>query len=499
MDFTPILLLSLLLIFLISIKFLFKNSTRKLNLPPSPAYSLPFIGHLHLLKHPVQRTLLSLSQSLGNTPIFHLRLGNRLVYVVSSHAVAEECFTRNDVVLANRPELIIGKHVAYNSTIMISSSYGDHWRNLRRIATVEIFSSHRVSTFVSIRKDEIRRLITHLSRNSLHGFVEVEMKSLLANLAFNNIIMMVAGKRYYGDATEDNDEARIVRALISEAVAGAGAGNLADYLPIIRWVTDFEKRAKILGKRFDGFLQRLVDEKRAEKERGQTLIDHLLSLQEIQPEYYTDVIIKGMIMSLVIAGTDTSSITLEWALSNLLNHPEILEKARAEIDDKIGSDRLIDESDIEKLPYLQYIVSETFRLYPAVPLLLPHLSSDDCKVAGYDMPRGTMLLTNVWAMHRDPGIWEEAERFKPERFEKEGEAQKLMPFGMGRRACPGVELGKRLVSLALGCLVQCFEWERVGEELVDMMEDKGLTMPKATPLRAKCKSRVVAHKMVQSM
>lgn len=108
--------------------------------------------------------------------------------------------------------------------------------------------------------------------------------------------MMVAGKRYYGDGTEDNDEARIVRALISEAVAGAGAGNLADYLPIIRWVTDFEKRAKILGKRFDGFLQRLVDEKRAEKERGQTLIDHLLSLQEIQPEYYTDVIIKGMIM-----------------------------------------------------------------------------------------------------------------------------------------------------------------------------------------------------------
>ncbi|KAG2239367.1 hypothetical protein Bca52824_091798 [Brassica carinata] len=498
MDFNPILLLSFLLI-LISIKFLFKNSTRKLNLPPSPAYSLPFIGHLYLLKHPVQRTLLSLSQSLGDTPIFHLRLGNRLVYVVSSYSVAEECFTRNDVVLANRPELIMGKHVAYDSTIMIAAPYGDHWRNLRRVAAVEIFSSLRVVTFMSIRKDEIRRLISHLSRNSLHGFVEVDMKSLLANLAFNNIIMMVAGKRYYGDGTEDNDEARIVRALISEAVAGAGAGNLADYLPIIRWVTDFEKRAKILGKRFDGFLQRLVDEKRAEKERGQTLIDHLLSLQEIQPEYYTDVIIKGMIISLVIAGTDTSSITLEWALSNLLNHPEILEKARAEIDDKIGLDRLLEESDIENLPYLQYIVSETFRLYPAVPLLLPHFSSDDCKVAGYDMPRGTMLLTNVWAMHRDPGVWEEAERFKPERFQKEGEAQKLMPFGMGRRACPGVELGKRLVSLALGCLIQCFEWERLGEELVDMMEDKGLTMPKATPLRAKCKSRVVTRKMIQSM
>lgn len=167
MDFTLILPVSFLLI-LISIKFLFTKSTRKLNLPPSPAYSLPFIGHLHLLKHPVQRTLLSLSQSLGNTPIFHLRLGNRLVYVVSSHAVAEECFTRNDVVLANRPELIMGKHVAYDSTIMIAAPYGDHWRNLRRVAAVEIFSSLRVVTFMSIRKDEIRRLISHLSRNSLH-------------------------------------------------------------------------------------------------------------------------------------------------------------------------------------------------------------------------------------------------------------------------------------------------------------------------------------------
>lgn len=200
--------------------------------------------------------------------------------------------------------------------------------------------------------------------------------------------------------------------------------------------------------------------------------------------------------ALVLAGTDTSAVTLEWAMSNLLNHPEILEKARAEIDEKIGSDRLVEESDIGNLHYLQNIVSETLRLYPAVPLLLPHFSSDECKVAGYDMPRRTLLLTNVWAMHRDPGLWEEPERFKPERFEKEGETRKLMPFGMGRRACPGAELGKRLVSLALGCLIQCFEWERVGEELVDMTEGEGITMPKATPLRTMCKARAVVGKVI---
>ncbi|KAL0686673.1 hypothetical protein Bca4012_086350 [Brassica carinata] len=425
--------------------------------------------------------------------------------------MAEECFTGNDVVLANRPKFIVSKYVGYNATHLIAASYGDHWRNLRRIAAVELFSTQRLNAFLYIRKDEIQRLISRLSRDSLHGFVEVEMKSLLANLASNNIIRMAAGKRYYG---EENDEAKFVRQLVAEVVTSAGAGNPADYLSIVRWFTNYEKRIKNLGNRFDAFLQRIVDEKRADKEKGETMIDRLLSLQETQPDYYTDDLIKGLhtrkylsissyyintikfinnqyAQTLTIGGTDTSAVTLEWALSNLLNHPEVLKKARAEIDDKIGFDRLVDEPDIVNLPYLQNIVSETLRLYPAVPLLLPHVSSDDCKVAGYDVPRGTMVLTNVWAMHRDPKLWEDPELFKPERFEKEGEAEKLLPFGMGRRACPGAGLAQRLVSLVLATLVQCFEWERVGEELVDMTEDKGVTLPKLVPLRTMCKSRPI--------
>ncbi|ESQ53353.1 hypothetical protein EUTSA_v10025016mg [Eutrema salsugineum] len=492
MELVQILILSSLL-FLISVRFLLTRSKRKLNLPPSPAISLPFIGHLHLLKPPIHRIFLSLSKSIGNAPIFHLRLGNRLVYVISSRPMAEECFTENDVVLADRPKFILSKHVFYNSTHLASASYGDHWRNLRRIAAIEIFSTQRLNSFLFIRKDEIRRLISRLSRDSLQGFVEVEMKSLLTDLASNNVIRMVAGKRYYG---EDSDEAKVVRQLVAEVVTSNGAGNPADYLSVLRWLTNYEKRIKNLGNRFDAFLQRIVDEKRAEKEKGQTMIDHLLSHQETQPEYYTDVIIKGLILSLILAGTDTSAVTIEWAMSNLLNHPQVLKKARTEIDEKIGFDRFVEESDIVNLPYLQNIVSETLRLYPSVPLLLPHLSSKDCKVAGYDIPRGTMLLTNVWAMHRDPELWEDPEMFKPERFEKEGEAEKLMPFGMGRRACPGEVLAQRLVSLVLGTLVQCFEWERVSEELVDMTEEKGITLPKLVPLRTMCKARSIVGKLI---
>ncbi|CAA7035869.1 unnamed protein product [Microthlaspi erraticum] len=476
--------------------FIGRRIKRKPNLPPSPASALPIIGHLRLLKRPLHRFFLSVSQSLGDAPVFSLRFGNRLVFVVSSHSIAEECFTKNDIVLANRPTSIAAKHISYGYTTVVSASYGEHWRNLRRIGAIEIFSAQRINSFASIRRDEIRRLIVRLSRNSSHEFAKVDMRSMLSDLTFNNILRMVAGKRYYGDGAEEDSEARRVRLLIAEAMSSFGAGNVVDYLPVLRWVTDIEKRIKKLACRLDEFLQELVDEKRAAKEKGNTMVDHLLSLQESQPDYYSDRTIKGTIQSLILAGTDTSAVTLEWAMSSLLNNPEVMNKAREEMDNKIGLDRHVEESDISDLPYLQNIVSETFRLYPAGPLMVPHVASEDCKVGGYDMPRGTMLLVNLWAIHRDPRVWDDPGSFKPERFQKEGAAQKLMTFGLGRRACPGSGLAQLLVSLTLGSLIQCFEWQRVGEEEIDMSEVGGVTMPKAKPLEAMCRARALVGQIL---
>ncbi|KAG7571862.1 Cytochrome P450 superfamily [Arabidopsis suecica] len=431
-------------------------------------------------------------------PIFSIRLGNRLTVVVSSYSIAEECFTKNDIVLANRPKFILGKHIEYNFTTMTSAPYGDHWRNLRRIGTLEIFSSHKLNGFLSIRKDEIRHLLLLLSKNSQHGFAKVEMRQLFYDLTINNILRMIAGKRYYGEGTEQDDVARRVSQLIDEIVYRAGAGNAADYLPILRWITDFEKGVKELASRVDEFLQSLVDEKRVGKEKGNTMMDHLLFLQETQPDYYTDVTLKGIIIVMILAGTETLAGTLEWAMLNLLNHQEVLEKARTEIDTKIGFDRLIDEADTKNLPYLQWIVLETLRLHPAAPTNVPHMTSDDCMLAGYDVPRGSMLLVNIWAMHRDPSIWEDPEMFKPERFENEKLNQKLLSFGIGRRACPGVGLAHRLLSLALGSMVQCFEWQRIGEEYVDTREELMAMMRPATPLLAMCKARPIVHKILDA-
>ncbi|XP_039034796.1 cytochrome P450 81D11-like [Hibiscus syriacus] len=257
----------------------------------------------------------------------------------------------------------------------------------------------------------------------------------------------------------------------------------------------------------DRLLQKLIDEHRYKKLENNnniynSTIDHLLNLQQSDPHYYTDEIIKGLMLVLIFAGTDTSAVTLEWAMSNLLNHPEVLRRAKAEIDSEIGEENLIDESDLPKLKYLQSIIHETLRLYPAVPLLLPHVPSSDCTIGGYDVPRGTIVLVNAWSIHRDPNSWEDPTSFKPERFENDEKlggdddlgTHKLMPFGLGRRACPGAGQAQRVVGLTLGALIQCFEWERIDGKVIDMVEGRGGTMPKAHPLKALCKARPIVYR-----
>ena len=189
-------------------------------------------------------------------------------------------------------------------------------------------------------------------------------------------------------------------------------------------------------------------------------------------------------------------MTLEWAMASLLNNPHVLKKAKEEVDTNFSQDQLLDEPDIAKLPYIQNIIFEALRLFPATPILVPHYSSDDCTVSGYDVPRGTIIFVNAWAIQRDPKLWVDAESFMPERYEGPGgeKAQKLvMTFGLGRRACPGASLAQRIMGLTLGLLIKCFEWERVDEKLVDLAEGSGITMPKVVPLEAMCKARPIIN------
>ncbi|KAL0343542.1 UNVERIFIED_CONTAM: cytochrome [Sesamum angustifolium] len=484
--------LALFFIFLL-LKYLSGENYR---LPPTPAPALPIIGHLHLLAPPLHRTLERFSQTHG--PIFSLKLGSRRVVVVSSPELVEECFTTNDIILSNRPQILADKYVGYNHSTTVGANYGDLWRGLRRLGAQEVLSSARVNAFSWIRQDEMRRTLQSMVMNGNES-VKLDLKRKLFDLIFNIIMRMLAGKRYCGTEEGEHEQSgERWREMISEVLESAEATNPEDFLPFLLWIDyrGLKKKLAGLAEKMDGFYQGLMDEHRQEKRN--TIVGHLLSLQESDPEFYTDQIIKGFMANMIIAGTDTSAVTIEWAMSLLLNNPDVLQKAKLEIDSQVGHQRLVEEQDLPNLPFLHSIIFETFRLFPAGPLVVPRESSADCKVGGYDIPRGTMLLVNAWAIHRDPKVWSDPMSFKPERIDRrEVETHRLMPFGLGRRACPGAGLGQRMVGLALASFIQCFEWERVSSEEVDLTEGAGLTMPKLKPLEAMCRPRQIMLKVLQ--
>ncbi|GMN34478.1 hypothetical protein TIFTF001_004714 [Ficus carica] len=210
---------------------------------------------------------------------------SRRVVVVSSPSAAEECFTKNDVVLANRPPLLMSKHLGYNYTTMVTTPYGDHWRNLRRIGAIEIFSTTRLTMFLGIRQDGIKRMLVKLSRSSVQDFANVELGSVFSDMTFNIIMRMVAGKRYYGDDVTDEEEALRFRKNATEASSYGGAVHPGEFLPILNWFVKegYEKKMKRIAKAMDELLQGLIDEHRSEKESRNTMIGHLLSLQSRSP------------------------------------------------------------------------------------------------------------------------------------------------------------------------------------------------------------------------
>ncbi|KAF9622011.1 hypothetical protein IFM89_029231 [Coptis chinensis] len=480
------------------IKFLVPK--RYKNLPPGPP-SLPLIGHLHLFKKPLHRTLAKLSDKYGH--VLYLQFGARPVLVVSSPSAVEDCLAKNDIIFANRPHLLMGKILGHDYTTLLWAPYGPNWRNLRKISSIELLSANRLQSYSDIRHAEVKSMVQRLSGQG-HEYRTVEMKTMIFELTLNVMMTMIAGKRYFGGQVEELEQAKRFQEIVQVTLSISGASNIGDFLPILSWigVKGIEKKVWNLKEKRDKFLQELIEEHRISrnggtqtKEKNATLIDVLLSLQETEPEYYTDEMILGIIWVLLAAGTDTSAVTMEWAMSLLLNNPQVIKKAQAEIDNTLEQGRLINESDVNKLPYLHSIINETLRIYPAGPLLVPHESSEECIVGGYNVPSGTMLLVNVWAIQQDPNIWVEPTKFKPERFDGfEGtrDGFKLMPFGSGRRGCPGEGLAMRVVGLALGALIQCFDWERVGEEMIDMSEGPGLTLPKVHPLKAKCRPRSTA-------
>nr|XP_016458765.1 PREDICTED: cytochrome P450 82C4-like [Nicotiana tabacum] len=491
--------------------FLFKNknSTSKKH-APEPAGAWPIIGHLHLLGGAEQllyRTLGAMADNYG--PAFSIRLGSRRAFVVSSWEMAKECFTLNDKALASRPTTVAAKHMGYGYAVFGFAPYSTFWREMRKIAMYELLSNRRLDTLKHVQVSEVEMGIQELyklwvNNNSGYRPILVELKHWFEDLTLNVIVRMVAGKRYFGaGASCDDDEARRCQKAINQFFHLIGIFVPSDAFPILGWfdIQGHEKAMKRTAKELDSILESWLQEHREKRrlsegknEGAQDFIDVMLSLQEegrlSNFQYDADTSIKSTCLALILGGSDTTAGTLTWAISLLLNNPEILRKAQEEIDVHVGKDRQVDESDIQNLAYIQAIIKETLRLYPAGPLLGPREAMDECEVGGYKITPGTRLIVNVWKIQRDPRIWEDPDSFKPDRFlmsnsnvDVKGQDFELIPFGSGRRSCPGVSLALQVLHLTLARFLQAFEFSKpVDDQLIDLTESPGLTIPKATPL-----------------
>ncbi|RZC91578.1 hypothetical protein C5167_027637 [Papaver somniferum] len=485
----------LFLISLLLISNLFSKKSTTKNKPPSPP-AFPIIGHLYLImKKPLHEVLIDLSDRYGD--VLHLRLGSQSVLALSSPSSIEECLTKNDIIFANRPHAVVAKHLGYDNKTLEWVSYGSDWRNLRRVMNMDIFSHSSLQKTSNIRNEEVQYMLHQLYQRSLSSssteiFHEVDLRPMFFEFGFNIIMKIVSGKRSYKGSKKWSFDRLITESFLPER--------------LIHTVDLFltEKKLKQGRKNKDAFLDELiqeyldtsskadndvVDERKAEHK---PLIGVLMCLQRDEPETYTHEVVKGIIGTMFSGGIGTSVDTMVAAMSLLVKHPEALAKLRDEIDFHVEEGCFISESDLPKLSYLQCVIQESLRLHPAVTIPLPHLLSQDCTVAGYDIPRGTWLSINIWGIMRDPKWWDEPTKFIPERFDretaiKEGKMDGFhwIPFGAGRRGCPASGMAFRAISLAIGGLVQCFEWKRVDHD-DEVIEEVDEPSP-----RAVCRPRLV--------
>ncbi|CAI9757932.1 unnamed protein product [Fraxinus pennsylvanica] len=480
----------------------FRSKGSKNNEPPEAGGSWPFIGHLHLIgggSRLPHITLGAMADKYG--PAFTIRLGVHRTLVVSSWELAKELFTTWDVAISSRPKFVAAKHMGYNFAMFAFSPYGAYWREIRKLIAVELFSIRSLELLKQVRVSE-----TELSMKELYEFwnakkdesgqVLMEMKQWFGYLNLNVVIRMVAGKRYFG-ATADGDkiEARQCQRVLRDFFHLAGLFVVADTIPFLGWLDlgGYEKKMKETGKEMDKIVEKWLEEHKQKENSGskQDFMDVMLSAVEVTAlqDYDPGTIVKSTCLSLIAGGGDTITVMLVWALSLLLNNRHVLEKAQQELDIHIGKERRVKESDIHKLIYLQAIVKETLRLYPAGFLGSPREFSEDCKLADYHIPKGTRLIINLWKIQRDPQVWFDPLEFRPERFltthkdfDVKGQNFELIPFGAGRRICPGIAFSLHMLHLVMANLLHAFELSTPSHKSVDMTVNAGLTNMKATPL-----------------
>nr|WLK78564.1 flavone synthase [Salvia plebeia] len=471
----------------------------KVRSPPGP-FPLPIIGHLHLLGPHLHQTFHNLTQRYGQ--LMQLRLGSINCVVTASPELAKEFLKTHDLVFSSRKHSTAIDIVTYDSSFAFSP-LGPYWKFIKKLCTYELLGARNLLHFQPVRTLEVNTFLQILLRKGKSG-ESFNLTEELVKLTSNVISHMMLSIRCSG--TEG--EAEAARTVIREVTQIFGEFDVAD---IIWFCKNFDfqgirKRSEDIQRRYDALLENIITLREKQRRSGaaaaeaRDFLDMFLDIMESgnAEVTFTREHLKALILDFFTAGTDTTAIISEWAISELINNPSVLKKAQDEITKVVGLERVLQESDGPNLPYLQAVIKETFRLHPPIPMLM-RKSISDCVVDGYTIPANTLLFVNLWSMGRDPKIWDCPAAFRPERFlEKanaaidiKGQHFELLPFGTGRRGCPGMLLGIQEVVIIIGSMIQCFDWELPdGTGAVDMVERPGLTAPRADDLICRVVPRV---------
>ncbi|KAI4371233.1 hypothetical protein MLD38_019495 [Melastoma candidum] len=355
---------------------------------------------------------------------------------------------------------------------------------MRKIVVLELLSTKRVMSFRSIREHETWNMIRNISSISSTGKPINLSKSILS------LINDLTSRSAFGDRCKYQDE---FISFLKEVTALGGGFELPDLFPsigILRYLS-WQKQAWVrLHRQIDRILEHIINDHKSklttngEIDAREDLVDVLLKLQQTSElKFFITVdVIKNVIMEMFSAGTDTSSTTIEWAMSELIRNPHVMVKAQAAIRNALVGKTRIQEADIQSIDYLKNVVKETLRLHPPGPLMARE-AREECTIKGYRIPQKAKVVVNLSVLGRDPEYWSDPNSFNPERFEESsidfrGGNFEFIPFGGGRRICPGIGFGLANIELPLAHLLYHFDWTTAdgkSHEALDMTESFGIT------------------------
>ncbi|KAG7563589.1 Cytochrome P450 superfamily [Arabidopsis suecica] len=481
---------------LLSLIFMKIIKDSKRNLPPSPP-KIPIIGNLHQLQGLFHRCLHDLSKKHG--PVLLLRLGFVDMVVISSKEAAEEVLKVHDLECCTRPTTNASSKFSRGGKDIVFAPHGEVSRELRKLSVLKFFSTQKVRSFRYIREEENDLMVKKL-KELAHKKSSVDLSQSLFCLVESIIFRSAFGQHL--DESKYFKKENIEELLFEvQKIVSISSSDLFPYG--LGWFMDFvsghHRRLHKVLVEVDDLLNHIIDdhlknpEEKANQDRPDivdSILDTLHKQEQDQSFKLTTDHLKGIIQNIYLAGVDTSAITMIWAMAELVKNPRVMKKAQDEIRYCIGikQKEKIEEEDVDKLQYLKLVIKETLRLHPAAPLLLPRETMADIKIQGYDIPRKTILLVNAWSIGRNPELWENPEEFNPERFidcpvDYKGKSFEMLPFGSGRRICPGIAFGIATIELGLLNLLYFFDWRLPEEDKdIDMEEAGDATIIKKVPL-----------------